>query len=354
MFKRTAKLNFPLLIVLSIIFLNVNGIQELLNDYYEPTAITDKNGNGIIEWSDVNSVANTGEDYQLLAGIPKSEVKNYFTAADIKEGYALGKVSLDMVASLYGNDPTYWADLKDIAVQSSKYEHYYKSYQGKSPSDSTTTASITEENTTEESSTASENVKDNDTSATDEAVSEANTEVVEEESITGLFVVIIDTVVLDSVNGEKIGTLDKGTEIDVLGSGYGYYQITFEEQDGYVLIDDENVIPKEDYDNAWEETDRVEPTCTEDGYYTLTNSYSLIEQTTPLDATGHDDGEWTTVTKRGLYTKGLEQRLCTKDGAVLEEREINPIITLPVGIGIIAGICIIGGGVFFGVKKFRK
>lgn len=318
-------------------------------------SLSDKNGDGIIDWTDVNDVTNTGEQNQLVAGVSASIVAQHLSGNDILQGYSMGKVSLKMVCSLYTEEPDLFPELKSLAMQYPDFEKFWKADQGTTPPSSAAPADTTE--TAKEETTSADTSKSSTDESDKETAKEKTTEETSsdlDESVAGDYVVIIDTNVLDSANGEKIDTIAAGTVIAVSGSANGYYKISYDDKEGYVIENADTIIPKADYDAAWEETDRLEPTCTEDGYIVKTNSYSKLEETTTLSATGHDDGEWETVEKPGLFSKGLKQRLCTIDGAVLEEKEINQLITLPVGIGIIATFGAIAGGTVFFVKKRRK
>lgn len=67
---------------------------------------------------------------------------------------------------------------------------------------------------------------------------------------------------------------------------------------------------------------RIEPTCTEDGSVTYTCTGCGHRYSEPLPASGHTPGEWTEVRAPQPNEEGLEQRVCTVCGEVLETRPI--------------------------------
>ncbi len=72
-----------------------------------------------------------------------------------------------------------------------------------------------------------------------------------------------------------------------------------------------------------------------------------------MAATGHDAGEWVVVTEAGVFSEGLKELQCTKDGTVLESEVIPQTFPLPLGavVAIVIGVVAVAGGVVVVVKK---
>lgn len=69
------------------------------------------------------------------------------------------------------------------------------------------------------------------------------------------------------------------------------------------------------------------PTCTKEGYTSETCKYcGDIKKTNIIEATGHDDGEWTTVLEAELGVPGSKELRCTKCNELLDTEEI-PMLT---------------------------
>ena len=69
-----------------------------------------------------------------------------------------------------------------------------------------------------------------------------------------------------------------------------------------------------------------EPTCEEDGYTGDTycsSCHTKLADGTKLAATGHDWGEWETVTPAGCETAGLQRRICANDASHVEEKVLE-------------------------------
>ena len=133
----------------------------------------------------------------------------------------------------------------------------------------------------------------------------------------------------------EIGSVSKGTEVVVTGkSSNGYYRFDYTAEDGttttgYLLYEGkDNIVPKEDYDAAWSETERVEATCTEDGYIEYTNSYSGLTKKDEIKATGHVLGD-EELTKEPTWTRpGEVVTHCANCNEIIETREIEPIVPM--------------------------
>ena len=80
--------------------------------------------------------------------------------------------------------------------------------------------------------------------------------------------------------------------------------------------------------HTYEET-RIEPTCTEDGSVTYTCTGCGFRYTEVLPATGHVPGEFLQVSPPETDREGLEQRVCTVCGEVLETRAIPALPRVP-------------------------
>ena len=123
-------------------------------------------------------------------------------------------------------------------------------------------------------------------------------------------------------------------------------------EDGTKTESEENTdYPENEIESAWVEIERTNPTCTDKGYVLYSNSITNEEKTKVLEALGHDDGEWTTIKEAGLFTKGSEQLVCTRDNYVLEEKIIDAKIST---VQLIVGLVIILAAAFSGVMFIRK
>ena len=151
---------------------------------------------------------------------------------------------------------------------------------------------------------------------------------------------------------------------------------------------------QEEIDAAWEETERIDATCTEDGKIVYTNSITgdAKEESIPaighdyevtdtveaactedgantytckvcgdtyeeaIPATGHTEGEWTVTKEAGLFSAGEKTLACEKCGEVLKAETIQQICPLPLAavIGIVAGVIFIAVIVVVVVAKKRK
>ena len=151
---------------------------------------------------------------------------------------------------------------------------------------------------------------------------------------------------------------------------------------------------QEEIDAAWEETERVEATCTEDGKIVYTNSitgdtkeeyipaaghdYEVTDTTEAacteegkntytckvcgdayeeaIPATGHTEGEWKVTKEAGLFSAGSKEVTCEKCGEVLGTEEIPQTCPLPLAavIGIVVAVVAVLGIVIIVVKKRNK
>lgn len=183
-----------------------------------------------------------------------------------------------------------------------------------------------------------------------------------DESFMGDYVVITKKAVYSTYESgrEEIGRIARGTEVEVTGnSSNGFYRFNYtnengETVEGYLLYKGkDNIVTKEEYDAAWAEIKRVEPTCEKDGYIQYTNSLSELKKKDALKATGHVAGEEITSKKATLFSKGEKIISCTACGKVLKKEEIGPLVPAYMwGIfGGVVAIFIISGIYFIKSKK---
>lgn len=212
--------------------------------------------------------------------------------------------------------------------------------------------------------------------------------------IEGQYVAIEESkVYADAEQTEELGIVTPGQVLEVNGeSSNGLYRFPFGDSNGFA---NKNAFATHaDYQAAWEETENVEPTCTEDGKIVRTNSLSgLTEEETipalghdyaetdrteptcteageivytctrdadtyaePIPALGHDEGEWVVATEPRAFSEGLRELRCTRDGATLESVVLPQTCPLPLwsvilicvgGIGIIVLVVVL-------VRRLRK
>ena len=151
---------------------------------------------------------------------------------------------------------------------------------------------------------------------------------------------------------------------------------------------------QEEIDAAWEETERVEATCTEDGKIVYTNSitgdtkeesipasghdYEVTDTTEAactedgkntytckvcgdsyeeaIPATGHTEGEWKVTKEAGLFSTGSKEVTCEKCGEVLDTEEIPQRFPLPLAavIGIVVAVVVIIGVIVVLVRRRKN
>ena len=151
---------------------------------------------------------------------------------------------------------------------------------------------------------------------------------------------------------------------------------------------------QEEIDAAWEETERVEATCIEDGKIVYTNSITgdTKEESIPADghdyevtdtteaactedgkntytckvcgdsyeeaipATGHTEGEWRVTKEAGLFSTGSKEVACEKCGEVLDTEEIPQTCPLPLAavIGIVVAVVVVIGVIVILVRRRKN
>ena len=72
----------------------------------------------------------------------------------------------------------------------------------------------------------------------------------------------------------------------------------------------------------WQETSRVDATCTDAGSITYTCSYCGETYVEALPALGHDWGDWQLTTPPTATEPGVETRVCKRDSSHVETREV--------------------------------
>ena len=151
---------------------------------------------------------------------------------------------------------------------------------------------------------------------------------------------------------------------------------------------------QEEIDAAWEETERVEATCTEDGKIVYNNSitgdtkeesipasghdYEVTDATEAactedgkntytckvcgdsyeeaIPATGHTEGEWKVTKEAGLFSTGSKAVTCEKCGEILDTEEIPQTCPLPLAvvIGVVVAVVVIIGVIVVLVRRRKN
>ncbi len=208
--------------------------------------------------------------------------------------------------------------------------------------------SASTEKSTEETAATENTTK---TTKKSEPKKEVKEEITLDETFTGTFVVLADEKIYSSYeNGEEKDTLAVGTEFDATAkSSNGFYQLTYNDETVYVKGEgNSNIVTKDEYDAAWEESEKVESTCTEKGHITYTNSLSNLTKTEELELTDHVTGDEEYEKEPTLFSKGKIVTKCVNCGEVLEEREVDALVPVwlwgVVALGIV--VCISGIVIF--------
>lgn len=109
-------------------------------------------------------------------------------------------------------------------------------------------------------------------------------------------------------------------------------------------------------EHDYQETEKTEATCTEDGSIIYTCSVCGDSYSDTIPATGHTEGNWVITREARLFSEGLKQEVCPVDNEVLDEKVIPQTCPIPLAgvIGIIVAIAIVAGvstGVVINKKK---
>ena len=84
-----------------------------------------------------------------------------------------------------------------------------------------------------------------------------------------------------------------------------------------------HVVPEDEpLPCKWEETDRKEATCTEDGYVVTICKLHGEKNTTRILAKGHTPGEWTVTKEATALAEGSQEQRCTVCGDVIQIKKI--------------------------------
>lgn len=84
-----------------------------------------------------------------------------------------------------------------------------------------------------------------------------------------------------------------------------------------------HVVPEDEpLPCEWEETDRKEATCTEDGYVVTICKLHGEKNTTRILAKGHTPGEWTVTKEATALAEGSQEQKCTVCGEVIQIKKI--------------------------------
>lgn len=218
----------------------------------------------------------------------------------------------------------------------------------------------------------------------------SNTQPTCDESVTGCYIVIKEeTSGYSDYNASSVKkTWIKGEETEVTGlMSNGYYRVVFDGKEQYIKT--KNLVKKEDYEAAWEETNRIESTCQEEGNVTYTNSYTDETQTVVLEKLehkfetiekeaqtctedgyeknvcsmcqteveetltklGHSEGEFETIRKASLFIDGKMESRCLTCDEIIATKNIPakvPIVAVVVILLLTSGI---GVGVYLYKRK---
>ena len=84
-----------------------------------------------------------------------------------------------------------------------------------------------------------------------------------------------------------------------------------------------HVVPEgEKLPCEWEETERIEATCTEDGQITRICKIHGEKETTTIPAKGHTPGDWTVTKEATAVAEGSQEQKCTVCDTVLQTKKI--------------------------------
>lgn len=176
----------------------------------------------------------------------------------------------------------------------------------------------------------------------------------------------------------KVSSLDAGTAVNVTAETSNGL---FKTEDGY-YFDKTKCVTADTWESGWQETGRVDATCTEAGSVTYNNSnnteitkteeivalghaYEVTGTKEPTctekgsttytcsrcgdtyteeaEALGHQKGDWTVTKEPGVFSEGEKVIKCTVCGEVLETEVIEQTCPLPLWsvIAISAGVIVL-------------
>lgn len=216
--------------------------------------------------------------------------------------------------------------------------------------------------------------------------------VITESEVSGKFVVTTATDLYDTnKKSNKVASLEAGTIVNVIAETSNGL---FKTEDGY-YFDKTKCVTADEWETGWQETARVDATCTEAGSVTYNNSnnteitkteeipalghaYEVTDTKEPActekgsttytcsrcgdtyveetEALGHQKGDWTVTKEPGLFSKGEKVIQCTVCGEVLETEVIKQTCPLPLAavIAIGAGVVALIAGIVLALKKKAK
>ena len=202
---------------------------------------------------------------------------------------------------------------------------------------------------------------------------------VTESGVSGTFVMTTATDLYDtSKKNNKVSSLDAGTAVNVTAETSNGL---FKTEDGY-YFDKTKCVTADTWESGWQETGRVDATCTEAGSITYSNSnnteitkteeiaalghaYDVTDTKEPTctekgsttytcsrcgdtyteeaEALGHQKGEWEVTKEPGLFSEGEKVIKCTVCGEVIETEAIPQTCPLPLWslIAICAGVIVL-------------
>ena len=116
----------------------------------------------------------------------------------------------------------------------------------------------------------------------------------------------------------------------------------------------EESIPAAGHD--YEVTDTTEAACTEDGKNTYTCKVCGDAYEEAIPATGHTEGEWKVTREAGLFSTGSKEVTCEKCGEILDTEEIPQTCPLPLAavIGIVVAVVVIIGVIVVLVRRRKN
>ena len=203
--------------------------------------------------------------------------------------------------------------------------------------------------------------------------------VITESEVSGTFVITTATGLYDTnKKSNKVSSLDAGTAVNVTAETSNGL---FKTEDNY-YFDKTKCVTADTWESGWQETGRVDATCTEAGSVTYNNSnnteitkteeiaalghaYEVTDTKEPTctekgsttytcsrcgdtyteeaEALGHQKGEWEVTKEPGVFSEGEKVIKCTACGEVLETEVIEQTCPLPLWsvIAISAGVIVL-------------